>query len=95
MFMEQPAPPKLLDRVQQAIRLKRYSYRTEQTYVAWIKRYILFHNRQHPKNMGVAHYKIVLDQELGSFEALRAKKSRYLPTVFTKLEVQFDLFLTK
>jgi hypothetical protein len=51
MFMEQPAPPKLLDRVQEAIFLKRYSYRTEQTYVAWIKRYILFHNRQHPKNM--------------------------------------------
>jgi hypothetical protein len=45
--------------------------------------------------MGVARYKIVLDQELGSVEALRAKKSRYLPTVFTKLEVQFDLFLTK
>jgi hypothetical protein len=95
MFMEQPAPPKLLDRVQEAIFLKHYSYRTEQTYVAWIKRYILFHNRQHPKNMGVARYKIVLDQELGSVEALRAKKSRYLPTVFTKLEVQFDLFLTK
>jgi Phage integrase, N-terminal SAM-like domain len=81
MFMEQPAPPKLLDRVQQAIRLKHYSYRTEQTYVAWIKRYILFYNEQHPKDMGVARYKIVLDQELGSVEALRAKKPRYLPTV--------------
>ena len=53
MVMEQPAPPKLLDRVRQAIRLKHYSYRTEQTYVAWIKRYILFHNKQHPKDMGV------------------------------------------
>jgi Phage integrase, N-terminal SAM-like domain len=53
MFMESSAPPKLLDRVRQAIRLKHYSYRTEQTYVSWIKRYILFHNKQHPKNMGV------------------------------------------
>jgi site-specific recombinase XerD len=51
--MELPTPPKLLDQVRQAIRLKHYSYRTEQTYVAWIKRYILFHNKQHPKNMGL------------------------------------------
>ena len=51
--MEPPSPPKLLDRVRQAIRLKHYSYRTEQTYVAWIKRCILFHNKQHPKDMGV------------------------------------------
>lgn len=37
--MEQPNPPKLLDRVRQAIRLKHYSYRTEQTYVNWTVRY--------------------------------------------------------
>jgi integron integrase len=44
---------KLLDQVRDAIRLKHYSYRTEQTYVQWISRYILFHNKQHPKDMGV------------------------------------------
>ncbi|PWH14000.1 MAG: integron integrase [Anaerolineae bacterium] len=44
---------KLLDQVSEAIRIKHYSYRTEQTYREWIKRYILFHNKRHPKDMGL------------------------------------------
>ena len=48
-----PAPrKKILDQVSDAIRLKHYSYRTEQTYKEWIRRYILFHNKRHPKEMG-------------------------------------------
>jgi integron integrase len=43
---------KLLELVSDAIRVKHYSYRTEKTYVEWIKRYILFHNKRHPKEMG-------------------------------------------
>ena len=50
--MQNP-PKKLLDQVRDAIRLKHYSYRTEETYVQWIVRYILFHNKRHPKDMGV------------------------------------------
>ncbi|PZO42850.1 MAG: integrase [Shackletoniella antarctica] len=46
-------PKKLLDQVRDAIRLKHYSYRTEQTYVQWVRRYILFHDKRHPKDMGV------------------------------------------
>jgi hypothetical protein len=34
------------------IRLKHYSYRTEQTYVDWVYRFIVFHNKRHPKDMG-------------------------------------------
>jgi integron integrase len=45
-------PKKLLDQVREIIRTKHYSYRTEQTYVEWIKRFIFFHNKRHPKNMG-------------------------------------------
>ena len=45
-------PRKLLDQVSDALRTKHYSYRTEQTYLDWIKRYILFHNKRHPKEMG-------------------------------------------
>ena len=45
-------PPRLLDRVRQALRRKHYSYRTEQAYIQWLKRYILFHNKRHPKDMG-------------------------------------------
>lgn len=47
--------PKLLDQVRQKIRLKHYSIRTETTYVQWIKRYILYHNKTHPKQMGAQH----------------------------------------
>ena len=45
---------KLLDQVHEAIRLKHYSIRTEQAYVDWIKRYILFHDEWHPHQMGVS-----------------------------------------
>lgn len=38
---------KLLDRVRDTLRLKHYSYRTEEQYLSWIKRYILFHKNQH------------------------------------------------
>ena len=48
-----PKPKKLLEQVQEALRTKHYSYRTEQTYIDWIKRYILFHQKQHPKDLGV------------------------------------------
>ena len=44
--------PKLLDRVRDAIRLKHYSIRTEQAYVAWIRRFILYHRKKHPMDMG-------------------------------------------
>lgn len=48
-----PHPPrKLLDQLRDVIRLKHYSYRTEETYVDWIRRFILFHNKRHPKDTG-------------------------------------------
>ncbi len=114
--MEQ-RPKKLLEQVRDAIRLKHYSYQTEKTYVHWIKRYIFFHNKRHPKDMGgreieafltdlavnrkvaastqnqALHailflYKQVLRQELDlKVNAVRAKKTKYLPTVLTKEEV--------
>ncbi|MBW2344195.1 MAG: tyrosine-type recombinase/integrase [Deltaproteobacteria bacterium] len=43
---------KLIDQVRVVIRKKHYSYRTEQTYVDWIKRFIFFNNKQHPKDLG-------------------------------------------
>ena len=46
--------PKLLDRVRWHLRVKRYSIRTEKTYVDWIRRYILFHEKRHPRDMGEA-----------------------------------------
>ncbi len=49
--MDNP-PKKLLDQVREAVRTKHYSSRTEQTYVEWIKRFILFHKKRHPAEMG-------------------------------------------
>jgi integron integrase len=43
---------RLLDQVRQAIRVRHYSYRTEQQYVAWIRRYIRFHGTRHPRELG-------------------------------------------
>jgi integron integrase len=45
-------PPRLLDEVRHAIRVRHYSYRTEQAYVAWIRRFILFQRKRHPREMG-------------------------------------------
>ena len=43
--------PKLLDQVRDVIRRKHYSIRTEQAYVDWIKRFIIYHNKRHPAGM--------------------------------------------
>jgi integrase len=113
----QPPPKKLLDRVRDAIRVKHYSYRTEQTYVQWIRRYILFHNKRHPNEMGIPEveaflthlavqnrvaaatqnqalsailflYKEILGRPLEGVDAIRAKRSRRLPTVLTVEEAR-------
>jgi integron integrase len=47
-------PPRLLDRVRLAIRARHYSRRTEKAYVAWTRRYVLFHGKRHPSEMGAA-----------------------------------------
>ncbi len=44
--------PRLLDQVRDKLRFKHYSYRTEQSYIAWIKRFIFFHDKRHPNTMG-------------------------------------------
>lgn len=45
-------PPKLLDQLRERIRYRHYSLRTEQAYVHWVKRFIFFHGKRHPKEMG-------------------------------------------
>ena len=50
---EDPSP--FLRRVREAIRLRHFSIRTEESYVHWVKRFILFHGKRHPEQMGEAH----------------------------------------
>ena len=47
-----PEAPRLLNQVRDKIRLKHYSIRTEQAYTDWIRRFILYHEKRHPAEMG-------------------------------------------
>jgi integrase len=49
-----PRPPRLLDRVREANRLRHGSRSTEKSYVGWIRRFILFHDKRHPAEMGAS-----------------------------------------
>ncbi len=49
-----PKPRKLLEQVSDALRVKHYSYQTEKSYLLWIRRFILFHHKRHPREMGGA-----------------------------------------
>ena len=49
-----PTTPKLLDQVRQRLRVKHYALRTEQSYLTWIRNFILFHNKRHPAEMAAA-----------------------------------------
>lgn len=53
-------PPRLMDQARQVARLKHFSSRTEKSYLYYIHDFILFHNKQHPKDMGVAEIRAYL-----------------------------------
>lgn len=59
--MSLDAKPRLVDRVRQRLPLKHYSYRTEQQYVLWIRRFVLFHDKRHPESMGPAEVEAFLN----------------------------------
>jgi integron integrase len=44
-----------MERVRQAIRVRHYSRRTEEAYVTWIRRFIVFHGKRHPSDLGASH----------------------------------------
>jgi hypothetical protein len=57
------AKPRLLEQVRYKLRAKHYSYRTEQQYVAWIRRFILHHGKRHPKEMSGVELLYALEQK--------------------------------
>lgn len=62
-----PSKPKLLDRVRTAIRLRHYSPRTEEAYAGWVRRFVVFHQKRHPAEMGedeVRQFLIYLAEKL-------------------------------
>lgn len=54
------SPPKLLDQLRHRIRALHYSIRTEEAYVDWVRRFILFHDKRHPREMGVSEIEAFL-----------------------------------
>ncbi len=108
-----PQPPRLLDRLRMTLRVRHYSPRTETCYLDWTERFIRFHGLRHPKDMGAAEvsafltdlavnghvaastqnqalnalvflYTQVLELDLGSLDAVRARRPKYLPTVLRR-----------
>jgi len=55
-----PRPRRLLDQVHDKLRTLHYSPRTENAYVGWIRRYIWFHDRRHPREMGAPEMEVFL-----------------------------------
>ena len=53
--------PKLLDQIREVMRLKHYSLKTEKSYVNWGRRFILFHTKRHPQEMGAAEVQAFLN----------------------------------
>ena len=111
-----------MDQLRETLRLKHYSLKTEKSYVNWVRRFILFHNKRHPQEMGTIEiqaflnylavklhvsastqnqalnalvflYKHVLKKELGVIDAIRARRSKHLPVILTREEVQKILSL--
>ena len=54
------SPPKLLPRLRDALRLRHYSIRTEQAYVDWVRRFVVFHGRRHPARLGASEVQAFL-----------------------------------
>jgi len=81
-----PQGKKLLDQVRESLRVKHYSYRTEETYVEWIRRFILFHRKRHPKEMG--------GPEIGAF-IVHLAVERHVATSTQNQALSAILFLYK
>src|SRR5262245_58687925 len=73
--------PRLLDQVRQALSVRRYSYRTEQQYVGWIRRFIIFHGRQHPKDLDGSHVEAFLSHLTAQRHVAAATQSQALAAV--------------
>jgi len=77
----QAANPRLLEQVRTAIRRRHYSYRTEQAYIHWIKRFIYFHGVRHPFEMGEAEVTAFLNSLVGGRGVAAATQNQALSSI--------------
>src|SRR5688500_10425423 len=73
-----PSPPRLLDAVRAEIRLRHYSFRTQKAYVDWIVRFIRFHDRRHPREMGGDEVKAFLSHLASALQVAPATQAQAL-----------------
>src|SRR5829696_3467814 len=90
---EGPRSPKLLDVFRDTLRVKHYSARTEDTYVAWVRNFILFHDKRHPREMGVEEIgqfltHLAAEKDETALARFRPQRSHTVPTVLSKEEVK-------
>ena len=76
-----PSEPRLLDQVRSAIRRRHYSYRTEQSYIHWIKRLIYFHGIRHPRDMGEAEVTAFLNSLVAGRGVAAATQNQALSSI--------------
>jgi hypothetical protein len=62
--------PRLLDQVRTVVRVKHFSLSTERAYVSWIRRFILFHHKRHPKHMAEPEIRRLASQVLAKLQLL-------------------------
>jgi len=96
-------PKKLMDQVREALRAQHYSIHTEESYVRWIKRFILFHDKRHPQTMDVPEIEaflthLAVDQNMAAStqtQALSALLFLYREVLQTELSGPIDRFRAK
>jgi integron integrase len=83
-----PSPPKLLDRLRHALRVRHYSPRTEECYAMWVERFIRFHNMRHPRDMGRAEIETFLtDLAVNGHVAASTQNQAFFAVLFLYQEV--------
>ena len=85
------APVRFLDQLRLSIRQAGLSYRTEQTYIHWVKRFICFHLKQHPKDLNEASIEQFLTH-LAVCRRCSASTQRIALTVDFLIGVDFDVY---
>lgn len=73
--------PKLLDRVRLAIRVRHYSIRTEEAYVNWIRRYIVYHGKKHPSAMGAEEINAFLSHLASDLDVAESTQNQALSAI--------------
>ena len=63
-----PKPVGLIERVREVVRYKHYSIRTEETYVQWVRRFVAFHGKRHPRDMGAVEVRSFLSHIASSLK---------------------------